>query len=73
MTSEEAAGAILGIFKANDIAPGHIMMFGHVNRDFISGGGDAGDFERGLEYAINNGWLVVVKTRITLTEAGTQI
>jgi hypothetical protein len=69
-TAEESARSILAILRDRNVKPGESLRAGPVNRDFISNGGAALDFDAGLEYAAEMGWLLVVGAVIRLTDRG---
>jgi hypothetical protein len=70
-TPEESARAILAIFAVDNSRPDHVLMAGGVNFAFRQAGGMAEEFQAGLEYAVQNGWLEIGENNtIKLTNAG---
>jgi hypothetical protein len=70
-TPEESARAILAIFAFHNSRPDDVLMAGQVNFAFRQAGGRAAEFQAGLEYAVQNGWLEIGENNtIKLTNAG---
>ena len=70
-TPEEAARRILSIFALNNSRPDDVLMAEQANFAFRQAGGSTAEFQVGLEYAVQNGWLEISKTNnIKLTNAG---
>ena len=72
-TPEESARAILAIFAVDNSRPDDVLIAGGVNFAFRQAGGMAEEFQAGLEYAVQNGWLEIGENdTIKLTSAGFQ-
>jgi hypothetical protein len=70
-TPEEAARRILSIFALNNSRPDDVLMAEQANFAFRQAGGSAAEFQAGLEYAVQNGWLEIGENNtIKLTNAG---
>jgi hypothetical protein len=70
-TPEESARAILAIFALNNSRPDDVLMAGQGEFAFRQAGGTAAEFQAGLEYAVQNGWLEIGENNtIKLTNAG---
>ena len=70
-TPEESAHAILAIFAVDNSRPDDVLIAGGVNFAFRQAGGRAAEFQPGLEYAVQNGWLEIGENNtIKLTNAG---
>jgi TPP-dependent 2-oxoacid decarboxylase len=70
-TPEESARAILAIFALQNSRPDDVLMAEQGNFAFRQAGGTAAEFQAGLEYAVQNGWLEIGNDNtIKLTNAG---
>jgi hypothetical protein len=70
-TPEESARRILSIFALNNSRPDDVLMAEPANFAFRQAGGSAAEFQAGLEYAVQNGWLAIGENNtIKLTNAG---
>ena len=70
-TPEESARAILAIFAVDNSRPDDVLIAGGVKFAFRQAGGMAEEFQAGLEYAVQNGWLEIGENNtIKLTNAG---
>jgi secreted protein with Ig-like and vWFA domain len=75
-TPEQSARAILDIFKFRNCYAGDPL--GYIKTQFLENHGNARDYDAGLMYAEDNGWLEVIPTTrdmqpsnmLTLTVAG---
>jgi hypothetical protein len=65
---EESARAILSFLKLKDVHPNEMVMASQVNRQFLTNGGKAGDYGKGIKYAVERGWLEpLTKDRFRVT------
>ncbi len=62
-TPEQAARAILDIFRSRNCFAGDPLEASYVKTQFIANRGSAADYTSGLMYAEDNGWLEVTPTR----------
>src|SRR5215475_10164161 len=71
-TPEQSATAILDIFKSQNCIAGDPLKISYVKAQFLEKHGNAGQYDAGLLYAEDNGWLEVSPTRdmFTLTDVG---
>jgi hypothetical protein len=70
-TPEESARRILSIFALNNSRPDDVLMAEQANFAFRQAGGSAAEFQAGLEYAVQNGWLEISENdTIKLTNVG---
>ena len=71
-TPEQSAVAILGIFKSQKCIAGDPLKISYVKAQFLENHGNLGQYEAGLMYAEDNGWLEVSPARdmFTLTDVG---
>jgi len=70
-TPEASARRILSIFALNNSRPHDVLMAQPADFAFRQAGGSAAEFQVGLEYAVQNGWLEISETNnIKLTNAG---
>jgi hypothetical protein len=71
-TPEQSATAILDIFKSQNCIAGDPLKISYVKAQFLENHGSAGQYEAGLMYAEDNGWLEVSPGRdmFTLTDVG---
>jgi hypothetical protein len=71
-TAEQSARAVLAIFAAYNVRAGEVLVAGQVNMKFLTDGGTEEDYEAGLHYAGEQGWLEPASggTNLRLTEAG---
>ena len=77
-TPEQSARAILDIFKFRNCYAGDPLEIGYINTQFLENHGSARDYDAGLVYAEDNGWLEVTPTTrdmqprdmLTLTATG---
>jgi hypothetical protein len=67
---KEWAKAILSDFSESHIAAGEMLMLGEVNLNFLKKGHTAENFNEGLQYALQQGWVEKLDTRLKLTEVG---
>jgi hypothetical protein len=58
-TPEQAARAILGVFKSRNCYAGDPLKAGDIKNAFLENHGSAADYAAGLMYAEDNGWLEV--------------
>ena len=70
--SEQFARKILAIVKAFHVQPGQLIMTRFVDTKFLIGGGSMDEFEAGLGYADQRGWLQVESggANLCLTQSG---
>ena len=61
-TPEQSARAILDIFKSRDCYAGDPLKTRDVKTQFLENHGSAADYDAGLMYAEDNGWLEVTPT-----------
>jgi hypothetical protein len=71
-TPEQSATAMLDIFKSQNCIAGDPLKISYVKAQFIENYGSAAQYEAGLMYAEDNGWLEVSPARdmFTLTDVG---
>jgi hypothetical protein len=76
-TAEQSARAILDIFKSRNCYAGDPLKITDVKTQFLENHGSAADYDAGLMYAEDNGWLEVTPTHdmqprdtLTLTAVG---
>ena len=77
-TPEQSARAILDIFKFRNCYAGDPLEISYIKTQFLENHGSAADYDAGLIYAEDNGWLEVTATTrdmqprdmLTLTAAG---
>ena len=70
-TPEELARRILSIFALNNSRPDDMLMAEPAIFAFQQAGGSAAEFQAGLLYAVQNGWLEIGENdTIKLTNAG---
>jgi hypothetical protein len=76
-TPEQSARAILDIFKSRNCYAGDPLKIRDVKTQFLENYGSAADYDAGLMYAEDNGWLEVTPTHdmqardtLTLTAVG---
>jgi hypothetical protein len=76
-TPEQAARAILDIFKSRNCYAGDPLEISYVKTQFLANRRSVADYTAGLMYAKDNGWLEVTPTRdmqprdtLTLTAVG---
>jgi hypothetical protein len=71
-TPEQSATAILDIFKSQNCIAGDPLKISYVKAQFLEKHGSAAQYEAGLMYAEDNGWLEVSPARdmFTLTDVG---
>jgi hypothetical protein len=77
-TPEQSARAILDIFKSRNCYAGDPLEIGYIKTQFLENHGGAADYDAGLMYAEDNGWLEITPTTrdmqprdmLTLTAAG---
>ena len=68
---EESARRILSIFALTNSRPDDALIAEQADFAFRQAGGSAAEFQVGLEYAVQNGWLEISETNnIKLTNAG---
>ena len=71
-TPEQSATAILDIFKSQNCIAGDPLKISDVKAQFLENHGSVGQYDAGLMYAEDNGWLEVSPARdmFTLTDIG---
>jgi len=71
-TPEQWATAILDIFKSQNCIAGDPLKISNVKAQFLENHGSVGQYDAGLMYAEDNGWLEVSPARdmFTLTDIG---
>jgi hypothetical protein len=70
-TPEESARLILSFFKDHNRRAGEALMLDLVNTEFSTRGGRADDFNAGMEYALDQGWIEMPSSNaMRLTDAG---
>ena len=76
-TPEQSARAILDIFKSRNCYAGDPLKIADVKTRFLENHGSTADYDAGLLYAEDNGWLEVTPTHdmqprdtLTLTAVG---
>jgi hypothetical protein len=71
-TPEQSATAILEIFKSQNRIAGDPLKIGYVKAQFLENHGSVAQYDAGLMYAEDNGWLEVSPARdmFTLTGVG---
>ena len=71
-TPEQSAVAILDIFKSQNCTAGDLLEISYVKAQFLENHSSEGQYEAGLMYAEDNGWLEVSPARdmFTLTDVG---
>ena len=77
-TPEQSARTILDIFKFRNCYAGDPLEIGYIKTLFLENHGSATDYDAGLMYAEDNGWLEVTpstrdmqpREMLTLTAAG---
>lgn len=77
-TPEQSARAILDIFKFRNCYAGDPLEIGYIKTQFLENHGSARDYDAGLMYAEDNGWLEVTpitrdmqpRDMLTLTATG---
>ena len=71
-TPEQSATAILDIFKSQNCIAGDPLKISDVKAQFLEDHGSVGQYDAGLMYAEDNGWLEVSPARdmFTLTDIG---
>ena len=76
-TPKQSARAILNIFKSRNCYAGDPLKISDVKTQFLESHGSAADYDAGLMYAEDNGWLEVRPSRdmqprdmLTLTAVG---
>jgi len=76
-TPEQSARAILDIFKSRNCYAGDPLQISYIKTRFLENHGSAADYDEGLVYAEDNGWLKATPTRdmqprdmLTLTTTG---
>ena len=71
-TAEQSATAILDIFKSQNCIAGDPLKISDVKAQFLKNHGSVGQYDAGLMYAEDNGWLEVSPARdmFTLTDVG---
>jgi hypothetical protein len=61
-TPEESARVILAIFKVMGFGPGVSLEKDQVKMQFAVNVGETADFNSGLQYGVNHGWLELPST-----------
>jgi hypothetical protein len=69
-TPEESARNILAIFKHHNVQTDEVLLAGALNIQFINAGGSPADYEAGMGFAIQNGWLEQDGMMVRLNAAG---
>lgn len=70
-TAEDAAIYILSIFKQFNVQIDNVLMQGSFMRPFAASPWQASDYNAGIEYAVQQGWVEMTNpTTIKLTAAG---
>ena len=71
-TPEQSAAAILDIFKSQNCIAGDPLNITYIKTQFLEKHGGVAQYDAGLMYAEDNGWLEVSPARdmFTLTDAG---
>jgi hypothetical protein len=71
-TPEQSATAILDIFKSQNCIAGDPLKISDVKAQFLKNHGSVGQYDAGLMYAEDNGWLEVSPAHdmFTLTNVG---
>ena len=71
-TPEQSASAILDIFKSQNCIAGDPLKITYVKAQFLEKRGSVAQYDAGLMYAEDNGWLEVGSARdiFTLTDVG---
>jgi hypothetical protein len=73
VTDEEAARLILKYMREADTDKGQIMMAGALNYKFLKEGQTAADYNAGMKFATDIGWISDENTMVRLTEAGYRV
>lgn len=69
-TAGDRAKIILSIFKDHNVRVGEVLMKGAVNKEYLQGGGQAPDYNAGLDFAVAQGWLASEPNMLRLTSKG---
>ena len=71
-TPEQSATAILDIFKSQNCIAGDPLNISYIKTQFLEKHGGVAQYDAGLIYAEDNGWLEVSPARdmFTLTDVG---
>ena len=71
-TPEQSATAILDIFKSQNCIAGDPLNISYIKTQFLEKHGSVAQYDAGLMYAEDNGWLKVSPARdmFTLTDVG---
>jgi hypothetical protein len=71
-TPEQSATGLLNIFKSQNCIAGDPLKISDVKAQFLENHGSVGQYDAGLMYAEDNGWLEVSPARdmFTLTDVG---
>ena len=71
-TPEQSATAILDIFKSQNCIAGDPLNISYIKTQFLEKHGGVAQYDAGLMYAEDNGWLEVSPARdmFTLTDVG---
>ncbi len=68
---EDYAKAILTIFRSKDVRAGQSLRASQVSGEFLARNmGRAADYEAGLQYSADQGWLTLELEMIRLTKPG---
>jgi hypothetical protein len=69
-TPEDAARRILAIFSSKDRRAGEVVRMNVFQGAFPVDGWRSDDFDAGLEYAVESGWVEMASGSLKLTDAG---
>jgi hypothetical protein len=69
-TPEESARLVLAIFRHHNIPPGRFLEAGALNSQFIDIDGSAADYETGVRFAIDHGWVELEPPVVRLKPPG---
>ncbi len=70
-TPEESARLILAIYRYNNVRAGSFLEAGALNSQFIDIDGSAADYEAGVKFAVERGWIKVEPSVVRLNASGT--
>jgi len=69
-TPEESGRLVLAIFRYNNIPAGRFLEAGALNSQFIDADGSPADYQAGMKFAVEHGWINIEPDIVRLNALG---